>query len=642
MSIKLKLRDRKNYFEKQNKILKSFNEKIYKRHLARKEKIRYLLTEKDFKKEISLRYKKIEARIKNRKETSLYKLVQCLIPHKTGIILGLIFGILSVLSALGAPMVVQQISTLILNSTRDPSAWNEGLIIQYSLVSLGLYLFSAICEYCQYFILNYTVANLSNDIHHRINEKFNHLPLSYFDNKSLGEILDVALSDVTEVESTLNSTLSSFVNNSIKIVGSTAILFYYSWMLGLIAITLVPFNFFIILTLRKKTEFAYEDRNVVMDDTNAFSLESIESGTIINSFNANDYFKEKFNHYSYQLANATNHAYALMDSVSPIMDFFGNIIFSLICLIGAKLVIDNKGDAASVAMLVAAISYVRNLISPVKSMAVLAGKFSSAIAAGNRVFKLLDEKEETRVISKESFNPDWKNMNFKHVRFSYQKNHPIIHDFNLKVNKGETVAIVGKTGAGKTTLINLLVRFYDVDSGEINLENLNIQNVQREELRNQYSMVLQDVYLFEGSIMDNLKFGDKNIKDKDVYLAVKNACASDIIKKVGGYDATLKGNIALSNGEKQLLTIARAMVHKSPMLILDEATSSVDTRTEKIIQSAMDKLMKNRTSFVIAHRLSTIRNANVILVMDHGDVIESGTHDELLKKNGYYASLLRA
>ncbi|MCQ2792638.1 MAG: ABC transporter ATP-binding protein/permease, partial [Bacilli bacterium] len=368
--------------------------------------------------------------------------------------------------------------------------------------------------------------------------------------------------------------------------------------------------------------------------------ETYTAQSIVKSFNATDRFKNRFATTNYQYERVVFKSETYAGLMTPITTFFGNLIFAVICLAGGYIAVEAKGDPGSVAMVVAAVSYGEQLIAPMSNIAQLLATFQQALAAATRVFSMLEEENEPDESEKKlTLKKIEGNVSFDHVRFGYTKDRVIIHDFSQIAKKGQKIAIVGPTGAGKTTMVNLLMRFYEVNGGKITIEGVDTKTMNRSYVRSLFGMVLQDTWLFEGTFMENLKFSRRNASDQEVYDACKATHCDEFIKQAGGYDKVLKEDSGLSSGQKQLLTIARAMVQNAPMLILDEATSSVDTRTELLIQDAMDKLMKGRTSFVIAHRLSTIKNADMIIVMKDGDVLECGNHKTLLKKKGLYADL---
>ncbi|MCQ2794789.1 MAG: ABC transporter ATP-binding protein/permease [Bacilli bacterium] len=589
----------------------------------------------------------IKNRYEARKPSSFKKLLKCLAPHKKLIIFALFLGAIGAILRLGAPLMIQQISQRIVagQSTKN---WDFPGIYMYAGIAFAFFGGGFLFDYTQIYIITGVTTETSKELRKRMAEKINHLPLNYFDTRNIGDVLSYVTNDVDTIGQTLNLTLSSLIAATITLFGSIIILFTFSWMLGLIIIVMLPIILVILGIVGKRSQKSFEARQALTSETSSLAEESYTAHAIIKSFGASKRFKDKFSDTNFKLEKTNFKAETYAGLMIPITTFFGNLIFAVICLVGgyiASLVVSEHGGTSDeahqvITMVVAAVSYGEQLIAPMSNIAQLLATFQQALAAASRVFSMLEETNEPDESSKTTTIQKVEgNVAFDHVRFGYTKDRVIIHDFSQVAKKGQKIAIVGPTGAGKTTMVNLLMRFYEVNGGKITIEGVDTTKMNRSYVRSLFGMVLQDTWLFEGTFMENLKFSRRDATDEEVYEACKATHCDEFIKQAGGYDKLLKEDSGLSSGQKQLLTIARAMVQNAPMLILDEATSSVDTRTELLIQDAMDKLMKGRTSFVIAHRLSTIKNADMIIVMKDGDVLECGNHNQLLKKKGLYADL---
>lgn len=592
----------------------------------------------------------MERVIKNRYEakspSSLSKLIKCLAPFKKRIILALFFGALGAILRLGAPLAVQQISQEIVRFGQGATDKIDfSVVYTWGGIAFSLFFGGFVFDYAQIYIITGVTTKTSRNLREKMAVKINHLPLNYFDTRNIGDILSYVTNDVDLIGQTLNLTLSSLIASTITLFGSIIILFIFSWMLGLIILCSLPLVLVILGFVGKRSQKAYKQRQDLVSEISSLSEESYTAQNIIKSFGATERFKNKFADTNYKFERSVLRSEVFAGLMTPIMTFFGNLIFAVICLVGGYIaVIVSHDDPVSlpgtIAMVVAAVSYGEQLIGPMSNIAQLLATFQQALAAASRVFSMLEETNEPDESNKTLTLSNIKgNVTFDHVRFGYTKDRVIIHDFSQVAKSGQKIAIVGPTGAGKTTMVNLLMRFYEINGGHISIEGVDTTKMNRSYVRSLFGMVLQDTWLFEGTFMENLKYSRRDATDEEVYAACKATHCDEFIKIAGGYNTLLKEDSGLSSGQKQLLTIARAMVQNAPMLILDEATSSVDTRTELLIQDAMDKLMKGRTSFVIAHRLSTIKNADLIIVMKDGDVLECGNHNQLLKKGGLYADL---
>ncbi len=480
---------------------------------------------------------------------------------------------------------------------------------------------------------------VSKGLRTEISEKINRLPLSYFDHSSTGDILSRVTNDVDTLSQTLNQSLGTLVASITMFAGSVIMMFITNWIMALVGIaaTILGFALMMFIVKRSQKYFTLQQNQLGAIDGH---IEEIYAGhTIVKAFNGEEKSRHEFQQMNEALYDSAWKSQFMSGMMQPLMGFVGNLGYVAVCVAGAVLTMNNMAEFS---VIVAFMLYIRLFTQPLSQLAQAATSLQSAAAASERVFNFLKEEEMTNEAgAKLVRTSDFKgSVEFDHVKFGYDQGHTIIHDFSAVAKKGQKIAIVGPTGAGKTTMVNLLMRFYDTWSGEIRIDGHPINEMTRENVHDYFCMVLQDTWLFEGTIKENIIYSKKGVTDEMVIQACKAVGLHHFIKTLPqGYDTILNDQANLSAGQKQLITIARAMVEDAPMLILDEATSSVDTRTEELIQKAMDKLMAGRTSFVIAHRLSTIRNADLILVMKDGDIIEKGTHQQLLDQKGFYADL---
>ena len=481
----------------------------------------------------------------------------------------------------------------------------------------------------------------SRQLRESISKKVNRLPIDYYNKTTFGDILSRVTNDVDLIGQTIQSSIITFVSAVVTLVGCLVMMFVTNWVMTLSAIAATLIGFLLITLITSRSQKYFVARQQELGEINGHIEEAYSGHTVLRVYNAERQFSETFESLNEKLYNASWKSQFLSGLMMPVMNFVGNLGYVTVCVVGALLALNGS---ITFGVIVAFMVYVRLFTSPLSQIAQALTSLQSASAAAGRVFEFLEaeEMEDESGKTKTLQNPTGQ-VTFSHVKFGYTPGRPIIKDFNLEVKPGQKVAIVGPTGAGKTTLVNLLMRFYELNGGSISMDGVNLHDITRENVHDLFGMVLQDTWLFEGTIRENLCYGKAGITDGQLDRACKAVGLLHFIRALPhGYDTVLDASVSLSEGQKQLLTIARAMIEDAPMLILDEATSSVDTRTEILIQKAMDELTRGRTSFVIAHRLSTIKNADIILVLRDGDVVESGSHEELLEKGGFYAELYNA
>lgn len=503
-----------------------------------------------------------------------------------------------------------------------------------------LYLIGALFGYLQNFILSTVSNRYAEKLRNDISTKINKLPLKYFDSHEMGDILSRITNDVDGIAQHLNNSLAGLVSSLTQFIGCTIMMFYTNWIMALTAIGSSIIGFIFMGLILSKSQKYFNKRQEELGNLNAH-IEEIYSGhNIVKVYNASDESKKEFDRLNNNLYTCNLKSQFLSGLMPSLMIFIGNFGYVAVCVVGALLTMN---DVISFGVIVAFMLYVRLFTSPLSQIATGMTGLQSAAAAAERVFKFLEEKEmslEDNIKIKLKNDSVKGNIEFKNVHFGYDENKTIIKDFSVKVKSGEKIAIVGPTGAGKTTIVNLLMKFYEINDGDILIDGVSSKELSRDNIHNLFTMVLQDTWLFDGTIKENIIFNRKNISDEQIWDVLKIVGIDHFIRSLpGGINAKIGDNDTISQGQKQLLTIARAMIEDSPFLILDEATSNVDTRTEELVQKAMDKLTKGKTSFIIAHRLSTIKNADLILVMNEGNIIEKGNHDELMKLKGFYANL---
>lgn len=509
-----------------------------------------------------------------------------------------------------------------------------------SLMLLIFYLSSLVLNLLQRFIMSDVTQKISKSFREEIAKKINRLPFSYFDNTTFGDILSRVTNDVDTISQSLNQSVGALLTSIVMLIGTVVMMIYNSGILTITTILSSLVGFVFITIIMKKSQKYFKEQQQNLGDING-QIEEVYTGhNVIKAYNAGARAVDEFEQTNTKLYTSAWKSQFLSGLMMPIMQFAGNFSYVMVCIVGGALAINGK---ISFGVIVAFMIYVRLFTNPLSDIAQSFNTLQRAAAAGERVFEFLNEKELEEENVTEKLDRAKGEVEFKDVRFGYNPDKIIIKDFSVKVNPGEKIAIVGPTGAGKTTIVNLLMRFYEINDGQILVDGIDTKNLSRENLRDQFCMVLQDSWVFEASVRENITFGEKDITDEELIDVCKRVNLDHFIRTLPqGYDTILNDKQSLSQGQLQLLTIARAMVSHAPMLILDEATSSVDTRTEIIVQDAMDELAKGRTSFVIAHRLSTIKNADLILVMKDGDIVEKGKHDELLARDGFYAQLYNA
>ena len=514
-----------------------------------------------------------------------------------------------------------------------------GKIGEILLIALGLYLISAVFSFIQGFIMTGISNQVTYNLRKDISVKINKIPLKYFESRTHGEILSRITNDIDTLQVSINQSFTQLITSVTMLIGVLVMMLSINVYMTLAAILILPISMMIIGKVMKHSQKYFQQQQKYLGEVNG-QVEEIYSGhNVVKAFNKEDAVIREFEKTNEKLYTTGWRSQFFSGMMMPIMQFVGNLGYVIVALLGGFLVIKEK---VMVGDIQAFFQYIRNFTQPIQQIAQVTNMLQSSAAAAERVFEFLDEEEEDQVVeSPVDITTIEGNVEARHVAFGYQPEHLIIHDFSGTVKAGQKVAIVGPTGAGKTTMIKLLMRFYDVNSGEILIDGHNIKDFNRTQLRELFGMVLQETWLFHGTIMENIRYGRLDATDEEVIAAAKAAHAHHfIMSQPGGYQMVLNEETSnISQGQKQLLTIARAILADNKILILDEATSSVDTRTEERIQAAMDNLMKGRTSFVIAHRLSTIRDADLILVMKDGDIIEQGTHQSLLEADGFYANL---
>lgn len=574
--------------------------------------------------------------------TSLKRLISSLKPYKTKIMVVFMFSILSTLFTIVGPKVLGNATTELYNGViaklNNTGSINFNKLHTILITLLILYIISAIFNYVQGVVVSKISAKYTMDLRRKVNRKMEKLPLKYFDKKSHGEVLSLITNDIDKISQNLSNALTETVTCIVALLGMLIMMFSINVTMTLAIIIILPICMMLTIKIASKGQkyFTYRQEGLAKVDTKV--EEMLRNHNIIKVFNSEDKILKDFNKENDSLANSTWKSNFIGGIMHPIMMLIGNLSYVVIAFLGGLFVIQGKITVGNIQSF---ITYAKNFTNPIGNLASIMTELESMIAASERVEDYLNEEEEKKLENPVLLENVKGNITFDHVKFGYDENKPIIKDFSAYVEKGKKIAIVGPTGSGKTTLVKLLMRFYDVNSGSILIDNINIQDVDRNELRKNFGMVLQDTWLYSDTIMENIRYGKLDATDDEVIEASKEAQVHHFIQTLpNSYNMQINEETSnISEGQKQLLTIARAILRDPKVLILDEATSSVDTRTEELIQKAMDSLMKGRTSFIIAHRLSTIKNADLILVLKDGDIIEQGTHEELISMHGLYNSL---
>ncbi|GAA0104862.1 ABC transporter ATP-binding protein [Paraclostridium sordellii] len=574
---------------------------------------------------------------------TLKRLIMYLKTYKSSIILVIIAAILSSIFSIVSPKILGQATTKIFEGVMLKAKGQGGIdfafIYKVLIVLVILYIISSIFNYMQQYIIVSVAQKTVYDMRQDIYNKLNRLPLNYFDTHTYGEVLSKVTNDIDNISSTLQQSMTQLITSIVTIVGVVIMMLTISPIMTLVTVLTIPLGILFVKPIISRSQSYFIKQQNIIGNLNGHIEEVYTGHEIIKSFNREKKSIDKFRDINTKLYENAWKAQFMSGMMMPIMNFVSNIGYVFVSVIGAVLVTEGRIQIGDIQ---AFIQYTKQFSQPISQTANIANIIQSTVASAERIFELLDEKElipdieKSRVIK----NPKGKVV-FDHVRFGYSEDKILIQDMNLEVNPGQKVAIVGPTGAGKTTLINLLLRFYELNGGKILIDNIDIRDMRRSDLRKIFGMVLQDTWLFKGTIRENIGYGKENATKEDIENVAKSANANHFIKTLPkGYDTIINEEGSnISQGQKQLLTIARAMISDPKILILDEATSSIDTRTELNIQKAMDEIMVGRTSFVIAHRLSTIKDADIILVMKDGNVIESGNHKELIKKGGFYSEL---
>ena len=571
------------------------------------------------------------------------KLFRYIGKYKAAVVVVAIFAIGSTVFNVVCPKVLGKATTALSEGIMNKITGNGGIDFTYIgkilLFCLGLYVLSVAFSFVQGFIMTGITQKVCYRMRREVSEKINRMPMSYFESRTYGEVLSRITNDIDTMGNGLNQSITQLITSVSTVIGVIVMMLTISPLMTLISVLILPISIMLMMFVIKKSQRFFKQQQEYVGHINGQVEEVYGGHNVIKAFNKENDVRREFHETNETLYKSAWKSQFFSGLMQPIMMFVGNLGYVAVAISGAALAIRGTIQIGDIQ---AFIQYVKNLTQPVQQVAQVTNMMQQMAAAAERVFELLEEKEEEQIVENPvSIEGIKGEVTFEHVKFGYNPDQIIIKDFSAHVKPGQQVAIVGPTGAGKTTMVKLLMRFYDVNGGAILLDGHNIKDFNRRELRDVFGMVLQDTWLFKGTIMENIRYGRLDATDEEVIAAAKAAHAHRFISALpGGYNMELNEEITnISQGQKQLLTIARAILADNPVLILDEATSSVDTRTEHRIQRAMDNLMKGRTSFVIAHRLSTIKNADIILVMKDGDIIEQGNHDELMAQNGFYADL---
>ena len=582
-------------------------------------------------------------RAKDFKKTTKKLIKSYLAKYKIPIIIVMIFAIGSTIFTIVGPKILGNATTEIFNGLVSKLSGGTGIdfgkVGQIALTLLGLYVISALFSFVQRFLMTNVAQKITYKIRNDIAIKINKLPMKYFDKKTHGEVLSIITNDIDTLGMNLNQSITEIITSICTIIGILIMMFSISWQMTLISLVILPIAGILVTFIVKKSQKYFTRQQDYLGHVNG-QVEEIYGGlNIVKVFNAEEKVTKDFEKANEELYHSGWKSQFLSGLMHPVMNFISNVGYVAVAVAGGYLAINGTITVGNIQSF---IQYNRQFTQPINQLAQISNMLQAMMAAAERIFEFLEEPEEVVTAKGNIDTSKLKgNVEFKHVKFGYDPERTIINDFNASVHEGQKIAIVGPTGAGKTTMVKLLMRFYDVTDGEIDVDGHNVKDFDRGELRKMFGMVLQDTWLFGGTVEENIKYSKEDATDTEVVEAAKAAHVHHFIKTLpNGYHSLInEESTNISAGQKQLLTIARVILADPKILILDEATSSIDTRTEIQIQAAMDNLMKGRTSFIIAHRLSTIKNADLILVMNHGDIVEQGTHEELLAKNGFYADL---
>ena len=582
-------------------------------------------------------------RAKDFKKTTKKLIRSYLVDYKIPIIIVMIFAIGSTIFTIVGPKILGNATTEIFNGLISKLSGGTGIdfgkVGQIALTLLGLYVISALFSFVQRFLMTNVAQKITYKLRNDIAIKINKLPMKYFDKKTNGEVLSIITNDIDTLSMNLNQSITEIITSVCTIIGILVMMFSISWQMTLISLVILPVAGILVTFIVKKSQKYFTRQQDYLGHVNG-QVEEIYGGlNIVKVFNAEEKVTKDFEKANEELYHSGWKSQFLSGLMHPVMNFISNVGYVAVAVAGGYLAINGTITVGNIQSF---IQYNKQFTQPINQLAQISNMLQAMMAAAERIFEFLEEPEEEITAKGNIDTSKLKgNVEFKHVKFGYDPDRTIIKDFNASVHEGQKIAIVGPTGAGKTTMVKLLMRFYDVTDGEIDVDGHNVKDFDRGELRKMFGMVLQDTWLFGGTVKENIKYSKEDATDTEVVEAAKAAHVHHFIKTLpNGYNSLInEESTNISAGQKQLLTIARVILADPKILILDEATSSIDTRTEIQIQSAMDNLMKGRTSFIIAHRLSTIKNADLILVMNHGDIVEQGTHEELLAKNGFYADL---
>lgn len=569
-------------------------------------------------------------------------LISYLRPHGIAVSVVFLFAIASTVFSIVSPTILGDATDEVVKGLMSPAGIDFSALLDILILLIVLYALSFLFSTIQGYIMAGVSQKVTYELRRAMSEKMDRLPLKYFDSKTHGEIQSRVVNDIETVNQTLSQSLTQIITSITMIIGILVMMIRINLLMTVTALIVLPLSMLVIRLIIGKTQRHFKAQQKYLGEVNSHVEEMYTGHTIVKAFNREEASEEVFDEYNEKLYESAWKSQFLSGLMMPLTNFIGNLAYVAVCILGGHLALNGS---ITIGNIQAFIQYVRSFNQPVSQVANVANLLQSTAAAAERVFELLDEEEEvsdqkadgTPALSRENLRGA---VGFEHVGFGYEEE-LIIKDFNFQVQPGQRVAIVGPTGAGKTTIVKLLLRFYELNQGRITVDGNDIRDYSRKELRSMFGMVLQDTWLFNGTVRDNIRYGKMDATDEEVVEAAKAAHIHHfIMTQPKGYDMEINEEADnISQGQKQLLTIARAILADTPIMILDEATSSVDTRTEALIQQAMANLMKDRTSFIIAHRLSTIRDADWILVMNHGDIIEQGTHRQLLEKNGFYANL---